>query len=168
MAKVLSKTKYLNGLQCLKLLWYYYNQKKDISPPDPATRAVMEEGKKVGEAAQKLYPDGIKVGFEFDPVEVDRKSWLAVPKRKPLFEAGFLYKEAYALADILAPAPEDEWDLIEVKSSTEVKKEHISDVAFQKFTYTGAGLKIRKCFVMHINRQYVRHGEIEPDKLFNK
>ncbi|MFA6431045.1 MAG: DUF2779 domain-containing protein [Candidatus Margulisiibacteriota bacterium] len=167
MAKVVSKSKYLNGRQCLKLLWYYYNQKKDISPPDAATRSVMEEGKRVGEFAQKLFPDGIKVGWEYDPEEVNRKSLLAVQKRKPLFEAGFLYKEAYALADILVPAEEDLWDLIEVKSSTEVKKEHISDVAFQKYTYTGAGLKIRKCYVMYINRQYVRKGEIEADKLFN-
>ena len=35
-------------------------------------------------------------------------------------------------------------DLIEVKSGSSVEDVHLIDVAFQKYVYTGAGLKIRR------------------------
>ena len=60
----------------------------------------------------------------------------------------------------------DEWDIIEVKSSTSVKEVNIHDVSFQKLCWEDSGLKIRKCFLAYINNQYVRNGEINPEKLF--
>ncbi|MFA5197827.1 MAG: hypothetical protein WC437_05415 [Patescibacteria group bacterium] len=37
----ISKTKYLNGLQCKKLLWYIYNEPEAIPEPDEATQAIF-------------------------------------------------------------------------------------------------------------------------------
>lgn len=162
----LSKTKYLNGLKCLKLLWYEYNRKEDLPEVDAATQAIMDQGKAVGELAQTLFPGGIAIQRNYLPDKQAEKSLEAAKLRKPLFEAGFVFKQAYALADILNPVAKDVWDLIEVKSSSGVKEEHYYDVAFQKYTYEGAGLKIRKCYLMYINNQYVRKGQIEPEKLF--
>jgi len=161
----LSKTKYLDGLKCPKLLWYEYNRRDELPEIDAATQAVMDQGKAVGELAQTLFPGGIAVQREFIPEKQSEKSLDAIKHRKPLFEAGFVYKQAYALADILNPSEKNAWDLIEVKSSTSVKDEYYSDVAFQKYTYEGAGLKIRKCYLMYVNNQYVRKGKIEPKKL---
>ncbi|MDD5593344.1 MAG: DUF2779 domain-containing protein [Candidatus Margulisbacteria bacterium] len=165
---VLSKSKFLEGLQCPKLLWYEYNRKKDLPGIDAATQAVFDEGRRVGEWAQKLYPDGIRIERDFDPQRQSQKSIEALKLRQPLFEAGFVYNRAYALADILVPVENDAWDLVEVKSSTQLKDEHYADAAFQKYTYEGAGLKIRGCYLMHINNEYVRRGGIEPAKLFTK
>jgi hypothetical protein len=162
----LSKTKFLEGLQCLKLLWYEYNRKEDLPEVDAATQAIMDQGKIVGELAQTLFPGGLRLERDEKPEKQAEKSLAAAKLREPLFEAGFVYKQAYALADILNPVTKDTWDLIEVKSSSGVKDEHYSDVAFQKYTYEGAGLKIRKCYLMYINNQYVRKGKIEPEKLF--
>ncbi|MBU0460849.1 MAG: DUF2779 domain-containing protein, partial [Nanoarchaeota archaeon] len=61
----------------------------------------------------------------------------------------------------------DEWDIIEVKSSSKVdKKKHYPDLAFQRYVYEKAGMKIRKCFLMHLNNEFVRDGEIDVQKLF--
>ena len=58
-------------------------------------------------------------------------------------------------------------DLIEVKSTTKLKKEvHLPDIAFQAFVLAGAGIKVRKCFLAHINNEFVRHGAIDPQKFF--
>jgi len=165
-APFISKTKYLDGLKCYKLLWYEYNRKEDLPAIDAATQAVMDQGKLVGELAHTLYPGGIVVQREYNPDKQSKKSLEASKLDKPLFEPGFIYKQAYALADILNPVGKDAWDLIEVKSSTGVKEEYYHDVAFQKYTYEGAGLKIRKCYLMYINNQYVRKGKIDPKKLF--
>ena len=162
----LSKTKYLDGLKCHKLLWYEYNRKEDLPEIDAATQAIMDQGKVVGELSHTLFPGGIVLQRDYMPDKQAAQSLEATRLRKPLFEAGFVYKQAYALADILNPFAKDAWDLIEVKSSSGVKDEHYYDVAFQKYTYEGAGLKIRKCYLMYINNQYVRKGDIDPEKLF--
>lgn len=165
----ISKSKFMNGLQCHKLLWYAYNQKEDIPEPDEGTTAKFEQGCLVGEFAKKLYPDGIEVakgivGF----AEVLPASRNAARLRKPMFEAAFQYGGAYARADILEPVPGGKWDLIEVKSSNAVKDYHYHDVALQKYVFDGAGIQIRKCYLMHLNREYVRRGEIDPHKLLLK
>ena len=43
----LSKTKYLDGLKCPKLLWYEYNRKEDLPEIDAATQAIMDQGNSV-------------------------------------------------------------------------------------------------------------------------
>lgn len=91
-----------------------------------------------------------------------------IAKRKPLFEAAFLYKNAYARADILDPVGTDEWEIIEVKSSTTVKDANLHDLSLQWYAYRGADLDIRRCYVLHINNQYVRQGAIVPQELFQR
>ena len=165
-ATFLSKSKYLAGLQCSKLLWYNYNAKEVIPAPDEATQAMFDQGHQVGELAKTLFPDGVEVAKgNLDFEQVLRQSEAAVKLRKPLFEAAFKHKEAYARADILNPVGKDQWDIIEVKSSTEVKGVNLHDLALQRYTYEGAGLKVRRCNLMHINNGYVRHGEIDPKQL---
>ncbi len=163
----LSKSKYLAGLQCSKLLWYHYNAKKTIPAPDAATQAVFDQGHQVGELATSLFPGGIEVAKgTLDFARVLSQSLDAVKLRKPLFEAGFSYKSAFARVDILNPVGMDEWDIIEVKSSTEVKDVNLHDLALQRYTYEGAGLKVRHCVLMYINNAYVRRGAVEPRELF--
>ena len=87
--------------------------------------------------------------------------------RKPLFEAGILAGKLYSRVDILSPAGEEEWDIVEVKSSTSVKDVHINDVAYQRYCCSQSGLNIRKCFLALINNRYVRDGEVDPEGFFN-
>ncbi|OIO80203.1 hypothetical protein AUJ84_04120 [Candidatus Pacearchaeota archaeon CG1_02_32_132] len=169
--KILTKSKYLNGLQCLKYLWIAVNDPKRIPAPDEQDEFRFDEGHIVGEYSKKLFPDGIDLPSspaDFSKNLEETQKSLAI--RKPLFEAGFLKERVYSRADILDPVKgsKDMWDIIEVKSSTEVKDVHIQDVAFQKFCYEKAGLKINKCFLMHINKEYAKKGNIKVDQLFVK
>ena len=164
----LSKTKYLNGLQCKKLLWYIYNEPEAIPEPDESTQAVFEQGHLVGDYSKKLFSEGIEVDHTISFQEGLKSTRELILKRVPIFEAALTYKNGYARADILEPVGEDEWDLIEVKSSTELKDVNYSDIGFQYYVYTGAGLKIDKCYLMCIDNTYVRRGDIDPNKLFKK
>ncbi|NQU18088.1 MAG: DUF2779 domain-containing protein [Candidatus Saganbacteria bacterium] len=168
MPKFLSKSRYISGLQCLKYLWFQFNRKKEIPGYTSETLEIFKQGRIVGELAHRLYPDGIKITRDWQPAGMSKKSNLALQQKKPLFEAGFIYKNFYAIADILVPNDDGSWDLIEVKSSTKVKDENLQDTAFQKFTYEGAGIKIKKCFLMHINNEYVKEGKIDPKEYFKK
>ena len=164
----ISKTKYLNGLQCKKLLWYIYNEPEAISEPDEATQAIYEQGHLVGDYAKKLFPKGVEVGHTGSFEEGLRSTSELISKRVPIFEAALIHKNCYARADILEPVGKDKWNLIEVKSSTDLKDVNYNDIGFQYYVYSGAGLKIDKCYLMCIDNSYVRQGEIEPEKLFKK
>ena len=136
----LSKSKYLVGLQCPKALWINYNNKALLPEVDAGTEALFDQGHQVGLLAQKLFPNGIDVGHlsGFDePVEATR---IALSAKKPLFEAAFVYDRCFSRADILEPVGDGDWDIIEVKSATEVKPVYLSDLAFQRYVYEGNGL----------------------------
>ena len=165
MPPLLSKSKYLYGIQCPKLLWMSVHEPEKLPEVDEITQHRFDEGHLVGELAKKVFPGGIDINAE-DFNENLKKSKELLAKRKPLFEAAFKNDRIHSRADILFPANQKEWDIIEVKSSTQPKELHIHDLAFQKYCYEQAGLKINKCRLMHINGDYVRHGKIDPKGLF--
>jgi hypothetical protein len=156
------------GHQCSKLLWFRYNAKDQIPAPDEAQRAVFDQGTEVGDLAHQLFPGGIVVAPGIiNPSEVVAETQKAIQSRQPLYEAAFTFHGGYARADILVPVAGNAWDLVEVKSTTALKEEvHLPDLAFQAYVLTGAGIKLRKCFLAHINNEFDRHGPIDPQKFF--
>ena len=63
MSLLLSKSKYLSGLQCPKYLWMLFHQPERIPEPDAATQYIFEQGHLVGELAKKLFPGGTDIPF---------------------------------------------------------------------------------------------------------
>ncbi|MFO7772795.1 MAG: DUF2779 domain-containing protein [Dehalococcoidia bacterium] len=165
MPPLLSKSKYLSGLQCPKLLWTLVNQADSLPEVDIVTQHIFDQGHLVGEYAKQLFPGGIDIPHDdfMENIITTRK---LLTERKPLFEAGILAGGIYCRVDILDPVNEDEWDIVEIKSSTSVKDVHIDDVAFQKLCCEKAGLKIRNCKLGFIDNQYTKRGEIDPQELF--
>lgn len=119
---LISKSKFLCGLQCPKLIWTAYNRKDLIPPPDAAQQAIFNAGHQVGGLAKKLFPDGIEVGEGVtDLDETVKLTERALKLCRPLFEAAFAAHGAYCRPDVLRPAPDGGWDIIEVKSTTSAK-----------------------------------------------
>ena len=164
----LSKSTFLMGRQCTKLLWFRCNAKDQIPAPDESQQAVFDQGHEVGDLAKQLFPGGIEI--DTAPGDFDgaiRRTTEALKQRRSIYEATFSSGCGYARADILVPVADNAWDLIEVKSTTSLKEDvHLPDIAFQSFVLTGAGIKLRKCFLAHINNEFVRHGPIDPQKFF--
>jgi hypothetical protein len=166
MTQLLSKSRYLSGLQCPRLSWIEFHEPEKIPETDPVTQYIFDQGHLIGELAKKLFPRGIDVPQD-DFTGNIKKTKELLGERKPLFEAGIIAGKLYSRVDILAPAGEEEWDIVEVKSSTSVKDVHINDMAFQRHCCNRSGLSIRKCYLALINNQYVKDGEINPEGLFN-
>lgn len=165
--RLISKSKYLAGLQCWKLFWTHYNDRTKIPPYGAATQAIFDQGHEVGRLAKTLFSEGIEIeGDHWDFEGLMARTREAMKKRDPLYEAAFGARSAFARADILVPVDKDAWDIVEVKSSTEVKPVNIHDLALQRYAAEAAGLKIGKCFLMHVDNTYVRRGEVEAEKLF--
>jgi hypothetical protein len=161
----LSKSKYLAGLQCPKLLWYHYNSREDIPEPDEATHAIFDAGHVIGNYAKQIYPDAVEVSFDNGFQGTLDATAELLPLRKPVFEASVLVDRSYCAADILIPVGDDAWDLIEVKSGTRTKPENLEDLAFQASCLGRAGLRLERLSLMHVDNSYVREGEIDPNGL---
>jgi hypothetical protein len=165
---LITKSKYLDGIQCPGFLWLRMNDPSKIPEMNDEALHRMDEGTKVGQMATGLYPNGIGVPEEFKE-NLDKTEEL-LSERKALFEPGFKVKtewgEIFARLDVLVPAGKDEWDIVEVKGGTKVKDLNVEDVAFQKYVCEKAGLKIRKCFLCHVNNEFVKSGEIDLKEFF--
>jgi len=176
-APILSKSSFASGLQCHKRLWIEKNDRGLVPEPSASQQAVFDQGHEVGSWSHKLFPDGILLGNELDFKIHLQASREALASRKPLFEPAFAIPGAYARADILVPVESGGWDLLEVKSSsnvwedaprTRIKAVYLHDIAFQLYVYRQAGLDIRKSYLVFLNRDYVRQGDIDPQQLFRR
>ena len=163
---LLSKSKYLCGLQCPLLLWVEFNDKKRIPSVGDSTQFRFDQGHLIGEYAKKLFPYGLNIPTSPFMANIKLTKKL-LKQEKVLFEPGFMVDNLYSRADFLVPV-NGKWDIIEVKSGTSVKDINIHDIAFQKYCYIKSGLKIRKCFLMFVNNEYVRNGDINVNELFVK
>jgi len=127
---LLTKTAYLYGLICDRLFWIYQNDRELLPEVDETTQAIFDQGHQIGNLAKLLYPGGIEIDWSSGHEAGIAQTDAVVRERKPIFEAGFQYGSTHARADILNPSAGGKWDLIEVKSSSKVKDEHLPDVAF--------------------------------------
>ena len=167
--KLLTKSKYMLGLSCPGHLWMTFHDEDKLPEPDVAARHVIEQGNIIGRLAKKLFPEGVDLSELSKDFRLNlEKTQEALKDRKVIFEAGVISGELYARADVLVPVQDDEWDVVEVKGSSRVKPEHVDDLSFQKHVYRTAGIKIRKCFLLHVNPDYVKKGEIRPEEILKK
>lgn len=163
----LSKSQYIRGMQCHKSLYLYKHHKELRDEVSAAQQAIFASGTDVGVLAQDLFPGGVEVPFKgLSIAEQVRMTRDAIVKgTKTIYEASFEYDGLFVKVDILH-LNDKGWELYEVKSSTSVKDVNYQDVALQYYVLDGAGIKLSKACLVHINNQYVRNGEIEVEKLF--
>ena len=166
MGHTLSKSTFLMGLQCHKALWLNRYRKELIPELDDATLQRFTEGKAVGDLAKGLFPGGVEIPYEEDPVNMVNRTLEQIEAGiTTIYEATFIYRDVLVRADILHKTAEG-WKLYEVKSSTEVKEVYIDDVAIQRYVLEGAGFKVTDTYLVYINSGYVRKGDIDIDELF--
>ncbi|MDK9700232.1 MAG: DUF2779 domain-containing protein [bacterium] len=166
MSEVITKSMYLAALQCPKYYWYRFHHPEWIPDPGARLQAALENGKRLGLLARTLFPDGIDLSDVLEMETAVEQTVKALASRKPIFEAAVRWNDCAVRCDILQPVHLDEWEIIEVKSSTSVKKTHLHDLAFQRFVCENAKLKIRNCHVLHLNGEYERIGELDVPALF--
>lgn len=57
------------------------------------------------------------------------------------------------------------FDIYEIKQSTKVDKENEYDITYQTLIYE-ANFPVRNVHILHLNKEYVRHGELDLEQLF--
>jgi hypothetical protein len=157
----LSKSRFTAGLQCLKRL-YLECYKRDLADPiDERQQAIFDTGNGVGELAREMYPYGRLVEEQyFEHAKAIRTTEKIITDAtiQAIFEGAFAFEKIRIRADILKRNDDGTFDLIEVKSTTSAKSQHIPDIAIQLYVLEGLGVPIREAYLMHINKEYVYQG----------
>ena len=167
----LSKSDYLLFLKHPAWLWLKKHDKDKLPPPDAALEALFAAGHRYESYAEQIFASGTKLGFdnfaEYRSLPQRTRDALANGART-IFQGRFEHGETTCIIDVLERVGDNLFDLSEIKASTSVKSEHIPDLAFQVHVLEGAGLRIRNVNVVHVNRDYVRDGEIDVTLLSTK
>ncbi len=148
------------GMQCHKRLYLETYQPELAGSADESGAAILEAGHAVGALARNRYPGGMLIGEDLDSSRAQRATQDALrnPAVLAIFEPALSSDGVRIRADILARTRDQRFDLIEVKSTLDVKPEHEWDVAIQYQVLRSAGVPIRWARLMHLNRDYVHPG----------
>jgi len=152
--KYISKSSYMAGLDCHRKLWQLLWDRNNAGPRSGIDQLRMEFGIRFGEVAHCLYPDAILIDINIRKLKrAEEDTRKAIEDgAEVILEATFRHEQCRVLSDIVEKQPDDTWHLMEVKSSTEVKKEHIPDLAFQKWVMERCGYPVSKCSVVFADK----------------
>ncbi len=169
----LSKTNFIIYEDCQKNAWLkihkpdvYY--KYELSSFE---KNIIETGNQIDELARQLFVGGTLVENRED---VDLTKKLISEKAPTIYQPVFISEKYTVASDIIVWDSETEkYDLYEVKSSTvsdeeggRKTKDYLIDIAFQKNVIKDLGINLGKTFLVRLNKNYVRSGEINVFGLF--
>ena len=166
----LSKSKYVAFCSCEKLLWLRV-YKPELVEVDEASQARMDEGNVVGDLAMGLFGDFVEVTAYKDDGSLDLTKMIEDTKQcladgvENICEASFSHNGCYCAVDILKKE-KGGYAIYEVKSSTDVKDYHLTDIAYQKYVLEKCGVNVTGTYIVHIDNKYVFDGNLDVTKLF--
>lgn len=168
--KRISKSRYVAYKTCPKSLWLNIFH-PELAKEDPTAQKHIDDGVEVGKVAKGYFPDTIDVSSKKEDGTLDIDNMIGLTNRylalgnKTIAEASFSVDNLFCSVDLLHPF-EDGYEIYEVKATTNVEKEHLIDAAYQKYVLERRGLKILGTYILHLNNEYRRKGELELNKLF--
>ncbi|MFM9903537.1 MAG: DUF2779 domain-containing protein [Pyrinomonadaceae bacterium] len=146
----LTKTAYLNYLKCPQEFWLAFHQPLLVAEPDSLE---YEHLRQQGYAVQQLVKQ-LRQFYPDDTTSVD-------------FERAFQTADLYARSDVIVTHKDTGViDIYEIKSASKVKEEHYDDVAFQRLAAERSGSSVGRCYVITMNGDYVRQGDVNAEQLF--
>lgn len=169
---ILTKTDFKEYLICPKWLWVKKKKPELYVEGEMSLflKKLIKDGYEVEDFAQKLFPEGVELTGSKESLISDTQD--LIQKHQTMFQATFQTDEGlFAKVDVLVFNEETKkWDLYEIKASSSIKTDiqhnHLKDITFQTITAVESGVDIGNSYIVHINKEYTRDGEIDIQKLF--
>jgi len=174
MTKFISKTTFKDFIECPKNTWLKNNRPdlKHLFTPTEFAKHLFEQGNEVEKEAQRLFSNVTIIDSTGDNAVQNTQQ--AIKKKTTISQATFAVDGLYAKLDILEyNTGTDSWNMYEIKSSSSVKDngqynkvDHITDAAFQALVLQKADIPINKFFLIHLDKEYIRSGDLNVHELF--
>jgi len=165
----LSKSDYVLYRECPKNVWYKIHRPDIYSQSELSDfeKSIMETGNEVELIVRRLFPTGILIERRDAKGQKSTQDYIR-KKQEVLFQPIFIKEGYLAAIDILKfDSKTNSYSVYEVKSTNDVdKKIHYHDLAFQVNLLRKCGLNINKAHIIHLNKEYVRSGELDIKQLF--
>lgn len=133
---LLTKSKYIHGLQCDRALWLdVFNPKLARYSTEQMRR--FDRGREFEYSFKDTFPNGIDISAELkrntEAYPALTAQLLDKEEETDLFEAGFLYNEVLVLADVVHRRSDGSLDVYEVKSGSTLSDTYRRDAAIQHY-----------------------------------
>ena len=133
---LLTKSKYIHGLQCDRALWLdVFNPKLARYSAEQMRR--FDHGREFEYSFKDTFPNGIDISAELkrntEAYPTLTAQLLDKDEETDLFEAGFLYNEVLVLADVVHRRSDGSLDVYEVKSGSTLSDTYRRDAAIQHY-----------------------------------
>ncbi len=162
----LTKSDYVLGVQCPKMLWLK-RFRPDEYDESATNQNVFEVGLEVGNLAKGLFGDHSEITQTDAATMIEETKENLAENVEIIAEATFDYNGLLCRVDILRNLGNQELEIYEVKSSTEIKDIYYDDAAYQYYVLTQLGYEVSKVHIVYINNEYVRQGDLDIEQLFN-
>lgn len=156
----ISKTDFIRGLQCEKMLWLdAHAPEHKIIPPE--VQAKLDAGNEFGDAAMSIFGQFVETTTFRDDGRLHFAAMIEKTKEclengtPVVCEASFTWYGNFCAADILKKEGNG-YVLYEVKNTYSARKEFIRDLGFQR-------LILRKCGVPLLASKLVLRGDTPPE-----
>lgn len=165
MSLYLSKSRFCSAVQCPKMLWMKQYKAEEFDD-GVMNQNVLNTGSAVGDLAMGLFGPFVEVPFG-DLKEMISETNLLLKEGTPIIaEASFSIDGNFCSVDILKNHGNKRVEIYEVKSSTSISDIYLYDAGYQYYVLNRCGFNVEKVCLVTIDNTYVRHGELELDKLF--
>ena len=155
----LTKSSYVRGIACARLLWLGWHRRLPYEDPAPGSPAAV--GIDIGTRAHELFSGGVLVDeqpWEHDAAVARTRDLIADPAVPAIFEAAFEYGGVRIRADVVERLGDGRWGLREVKSASRVKARYIDDAAIQAHVIEKCGIALGSVELVHVDTRYVFAG----------
>lgn len=169
--KTISKSSFISYKTCPKSFWlnsFYPEERHEVRD----AQKQIEDGKTVGDAARGYFSDTILVEARNEDGSLNFERMIAETSRlvkegkNTIAEASFSVDGLFCSVDLLHPV-DGGYEIYEVKATTEPKEEHLPDAAFQRYVLEKAGVRVVGTYLMTLNKEYRRKGDLDLKALFN-
>ena len=127
--------------------------------PDKVLQDLFDQGRQVGEIARRSWPNGTLIARDERAARLDATREAIASGVGVLFEGAFEADGMFIQADVLEKTSNGGWRLIEVKSSSSAKEEHVPDAGVQAHVLMRHGIDLDSVHVMHLNKEF-RHPDV--------
>ncbi len=173
MSTLISKTTFIDSRNCIKNTWLKLHKAELLVNFELSEfeKQLIEQGNEVEECARKLFPLGVEVTSTGENACIETMRYME-SKVPAIFQATFIADGFIARNDVLVyDKNNDCWDLYEIKGTNSLKegsgdRSHVEDVAFQAVVLRRANMNLGRSFLVHLNKDYVRVGDLDIEQLF--